>query len=484
MGAALSGRRVRRVMTTPPADVLSAPVKLVVWDLDDTFWTGTLSEGPVELDPARVDLVRTLNRRGIVNAICSKNDEAPVRAELESAGLWDEFVFARVDWTPKGPRVAGIIEDAQLRPENVLFVDDLPANLGEAAHYAPGLQTAGPEILDRLLDLPQLAGKDDRALARLAQYRVLERKLVDRQAADGSHEAFLRSCAIRVAVHEGADATLAELDRLHELTLRTNQLNFTRRRPTREAFAAQLADPAAVSGFVSARDRYGDYGICGFYSLDRASGVLTDFLFSCRVMSMGVEPWLYQRLGRPDLTTDADTDTGTLDVVVDWITLDDGAAVGGAAAGRTPARPERTGRILIVGGCDLSTTADFLGGDIATEFAHPGDSGAFIHAGHTETLRRSATGLGPAEEALVDRLPMVDRDTYRSEAVVDPDYDVLVLSVLTDYTQGLYRHRGTGLVVPWHQFTVDVTDPARRDRLVRRHAREGMDEAFFVQTSC
>jgi hypothetical protein len=76
---------------------------------------------------------------------------------------------------------------------------------------------------------------------------------------------------------------------------------------------------------------------------------------------------------------------------------------------------------------------------------------------------------------------MVDRDTYRSAAVVDPDYDVLVLSVLTDYTQGLYRHRDTGLVVPWHQLTVDVTDPARRDQLVRRHAREGMDEAFFAR---
>ena len=119
--------------------------------------------------------------------------------------MWDEFVFARVDWTPKGPRVAGIIEDAQLRPENVLFVDDLPSNLGEAAHYAPGLQTAGPAILDRLLDLPQLVGKDDADLTRLRQYRVLERKLVDRRTADGSHEEFLRSCAIRVAIHEDAD---------------------------------------------------------------------------------------------------------------------------------------------------------------------------------------------------------------------------------------------------------------------------------------
>jgi hypothetical protein len=195
-------------------------------------------------------------------------------------------------------------------------------------------------------------------------------------------------------------------------------------------------------------------------------------------MSMGVEQWLYDRLGRPEL--DVVGDVGSpLSGTVDWITVDDGTALadgGGQSAGR----PERTGRILIVGGCDLSTTAEFLGGDIASEFAHPGDTGAFIHAGHTETFRQSLAGLTPDQEALVDRLPMVDRATYRSGAVVDPDYDILVLSVLTDYTQGLYRHRGTGLLVPWGQFTVDVTDPARRPRLVQRHARESMDEAWFA----
>jgi FkbH-like protein len=459
----------------PVDGLLSAPVRLVIWDLDDTFWQGTLSEGPVAIDPARVDLVRTLNRRGIVNAICSKNDRAPVKAELERTGLWDEFVFARVDWTPKGPRVAQIIEDAQLRPESVLFLDDLPSNLAEAEHFAPGLQTAGPELLGRLLDLPQLVGKDDSGLSRLRQYQVLERKLADRQSTEGSNEEFLRSCDIRVRIDED---TTREVDRLHELTLRTNQLNFTKRRLDRESFAAMLADPSVVSGYVEASDRYGSYGICGFYAIDRTTGMLTDFLFSCRVMNMGIERWLYGRLGQPELDVVGDVES-TLDGTVDWITLDDGTSDPSRAAGAEP-RPERTGKILIVGGCDLSTTADFLGGDIVTEFAHPGTTGAFVHAGHTETLRQSAVGLTPEQLAMVDLLPVVDRDTFRSATVVDPDYDVLVLSVLTDYTQGLYRHRATGLVVPWGQYTRDVTDPAIRDYLVKRLAHVSLDEAWFA----
>jgi HAD superfamily phosphatase (TIGR01681 family) len=215
----------------------TASVKLVVWDLDGTLWSGTLSEEEVELDQSRIDLVRTLNRRGIVNSICSKNDEADVRARLERAGLWDEFVFASVNWSPKGPRVAQIVEDIQLRPENVLFIDDLALNREEVRASVPGIRVAGPETIDRLLSLPELQGKDDSELSRLRQYRVLEQKHSDRALSTTTNEDFLRSCDIRVGVYPAGDDDVA---RLFELVNRTNQLNFTKRRPDEREFAAQL----------------------------------------------------------------------------------------------------------------------------------------------------------------------------------------------------------------------------------------------------
>ena len=462
---------------------ITNPVKLVVWDLDDTLWAGTLSEGPVTLDPARIDLVRALNRRGIVNSICSKNDAAGARLRLEQAGVWSEFVFPRIDWSPKGPRVARIIEDAQLRPDNVLFVDDLAINRAEVAHFVPGIQTAGPEVIGGLLDRPELAGKDDRDLTRLAQYRVLEQKLADRSAVAADNEEFLRLCDIRIGVFHD---TGAQSERLFELVERTNQLNFTKRRPARDTFVAMLADPGFDTGYVRVRDRYGDYGICGFYAVSRDTGSVVDLLFSCRVLGMGVEQWVYDRLGRPPVTVVGEV-ASTLEGSAPWLTDESGsawepAATGpgrtgpsGAVADRTP----RTRRILMVGGCDLTTTAEFLGGTITTEFSHVGPTGAFVHVGHTELLRQSALGLSPGQQALVDRIPFLDDRVFSSPAVVDPDYDVLVYSVLTDYTQGLYRHRSEGLLVPWHQYDRDVTDPGFRPLLASRFAREGMDAGFF-----
>jgi FkbH-like protein len=464
----------------PPEDhALDRPVKLVVWDLDETLWEGTLSEGPVFLPQARIDLVRTLNRRGIVNAICSKNDEADARAQLEGAGLWDEFVFARIDWSPKGERVAGIIEDAQLRAPDVLFIDDLPLNREEVRHAAPGIRVAGPEVLDDLLDHPGFAGKDDGALTRLHQYRVLESKLADRRASTGGNEDFLRSCAIRIGVV--TDIT-GQAERLFELANRTNQLNFTKRRLDWEEFSSMLDEPGRTSGFVRVRDRYGDYGICGFFSVSPRDGSLTDFLFSCRVLHMGVEQWVYEYLGRPPVQVVGEV-ASSLDGHVDWITrADEELADGGdepAPGSGAPAVAPQPNRVLMVGGCDLTTTEQFLGGDIVAEFSHTGPSGAFIYVGHTETLRRSAEGITADMGDLVDRIPFLDRGVFASPVVVRPDYDVLVYSVLTDYTQGLYRHRSTGLVVPWHQFEVDVTEPRHWPDLERRFAREGMDRAFL-----
>ncbi len=468
------------VVSDDPADGgVSQQVKLVVWDLDDTLWSGTLSEGTVRVDDRCAHVVRTLNRRGIVNAICSNNDELDARGRLEEADLLDEFVFARIDWTPKGPRVAQIIEDAQLRSENVLFIDDLATNRREVRHFVPGIQTAGPEIAEHLLSLPELIGKEDRGLTRLQQYRILERKLSDRQEVLGSNESFLRSCDIRVGLF---DDTAREADRLFELAARTHQLNFTKRRSTREEFEATLADPRFETGYVRVRDRYGDYGICGFYSVDREEDVLVDFLFSCRILHMGVEQWVYGHLGRPSITVAGEV-ASSLDMPVDWVTLDsapfgevDTGAGARAAHDRRDAHAER---VLMIGGCDLTTTAQYLGGEIATDFSHTGPTGAFIHVGHTELLRQSAEGVSPEALALVDRIPFLDRAVYSSPAVVDPDYDLLVYSVLTDYTQGLYRHRRLGLVVPWHQCHVDVTDQAVWPWILRRFEREGVDRRFL-----
>jgi FkbH-like protein len=152
------------------------PVRLVIWDLDETFWKGTLTEGGVRADQHAGNIVVALAKRGILSSVCSKNDFDQAKDLLKQLDVWDYFVFPSIDWTPKGPRVAAIVEAAQLRAETVLFVDDNPLDLQEARHFTPSLQIADQAIVARILDDDRFMGKPDESLARLASYRILEEK--------------------------------------------------------------------------------------------------------------------------------------------------------------------------------------------------------------------------------------------------------------------------------------------------------------------
>ena len=202
---------------------MAEPVRLVIWDLDDTFWSGTLTEGGARIIPEHVELVKELSLRGIINSVCSKNDFDKVRAELEAAGVWDYFVFPQIEWVAKGAMVRRIVEWSQLRPETILFIDDNPINLNEVHHSNPSVQIASSELIPHILNDPLFKGKNDTDLTRLKQYKILETKELDRSKCEDKNHEFLAQSGIRISFHHDV---LNEFDRIYELVNRTNRAEF------------------------------------------------------------------------------------------------------------------------------------------------------------------------------------------------------------------------------------------------------------------
>ena len=464
---------------SPPAP----QVKLVVWDLDETLWTGTLSEGPVELPEGRADLLRRLVDRGVMVSISSKNDLTMARDELDRHGLWELVIFPRINWEPKGAQVRDLIEAAQLRAENVLFVDDNHLNREEAAFFAPGLQVADPAdpSFHEQMEIVVAAGRPDAGRKRLAEYRMLEAK-AEAATAYGDNTEFLRSCDIRVSLSEGPATDAA---RIHELIVRTNQLNYTKRRVDEAAVTHLLADPAVRSVAVRVDDRFGDYGLVGFAAV--RDGHVEQLAFSCRILGMGVERAVYEWLGRPAIEV-AEPVSAPLDGPhPDWLTVVEGdSAVGGSRRGVTAATKGSRGHasILFVGGCDLEAAVAFLDrrAEVATHFngTPPDRPRLIVHRDSIDYLL--ADELAPDVRARILReAPFLDVSAFEL-----PDwgaFDHVVYSPLIDYVQAKYTTPELpGVYVSFGDVEHPEFDATRIDQLVERYGLEAEALRQFAAT--
>ena len=428
-------------------------IKLVIWDLDDTFWNGTISEEGVSIPDAHKKLLKTLTDIGIVNSVCSKNDFDPAMAQLSAAGAAEYFVFPSINWNPKGQRIRQLIADMQLRPANVLFLDDNPSNLGEALHFCPELMTGGPELIGQLIADAEASPVKDPEHKRLKQYRVLEQKHMAREEFS-SNEAFLYQSGIRVEI--GTDC-LSRLERIHDLILRSNQLNFTKLRSTEAELRELLSDPAVEAGYASVRDRFGDYGIVGFYAIK--NGTLIHFTFSCRTLGMGIEQYVYNTLGRPALTVCGPviSDLSSTEIP-GWINQESDTASGG----QLEIQDLTAHSVLVKGPCDLFQIYPYIANTelFDTEFTYTVDNGLTIEStGHTthvvEALRLSAE----QKQRVLSEVPFTDAGMYRDD-IYKRGYKVVFLSILADCNLGVYRRKDTGERLAFVEYLHPLTDPA------------------------
>lgn len=332
-------------------------LKLIIWDLDETFWKGTLSEGDVELIPDNVTFVKTLVDKGVMNSICSKNDYDKTKQELVKYALWQCFVFPSIDWTAKAARIESIIKKMALRPVNVLFIDDNDTNLQEAKFYVKDLNVMNARELPEFMGHVEEISKDDHEHKRLKQYRILETK-VEEERKVGSTEDFLVQSDIHVDINHDCED---EVVRIVEMVNRTNQLNFTKLRQQREDVEILLSDEDFDCATVAVKDKYGDYGIVGFYALNKKEHSLLHFLFSCRTLGMGIEQYVYEQLHYPKLDVVGEVANNVeAKEMVTWINTKFINHYSDRNLTSTSDKSYNKVKILLKGPCDLSSVLPYI----------------------------------------------------------------------------------------------------------------------------
>ncbi|MBE7158890.1 MAG: HAD family hydrolase, partial [Rhodospirillales bacterium] len=284
--------------------------KCLVLDLDNTLWGGVIGDDGLEgivlgqgspVGEAYVAFQRyakQLGERGVILAVCSKNDEANA---LEPFEKHPEMVLRRKDiasyvanWTDKAANLRTIAEQLNLGLDALVFADDNPAERRLVRAELP--MVAVPEM-------PEDPAEYVRTLADAGYFEAVDLTAEDRERTELYRANAQRDAARAAATDIGAfldglgmelhasSFDLPGLKRIVQLMNKTNQFNLTTKRYTEADVLRMMGDPKAATLQLRLTDVHGDNGVIGLMVGYRRGNALEldTWLMSCRVLGRGVE---------------------------------------------------------------------------------------------------------------------------------------------------------------------------------------------------
>ena len=278
------------VQEAKPAAEKIPKVKCVVWDLDHTMWDGVLVEDGadrLELKPGMINILQDLDRRGILQSIASKNNDEEAMSVLRRLHVDELFLYPQISWMPKGESLKTIARRLNIGLDSILFIDDQEFERKQVEASCPGVRTLDATQYQAVLamkecDVPITA----ESASRRKMYKVEQERQQIQESFKDDYKAFLKDCDIRLKISPLTEENLA---RVHELTQRTNQMNFSGTRYDRDKLKQVLSDPRLDTYVLTCEDRFGSYGIVGFGLVDSSEPRMTDLMFSCRIQAKRVE---------------------------------------------------------------------------------------------------------------------------------------------------------------------------------------------------
>lgn len=295
------------------------PKKVLVLDLDNTVWGGVVADDGLEglelgdTSPrgeafkAFQKYIVSLKQRGVLLAVCSKNDYAKAAEVFEKHPEMilrlEDIVAFKANWEPKSDNIRRMAAELNLGLDSIVFVDDNPAEIDIVRQFAPEVTTIllGPDPSEyvtqlqdcRLFELHKITAED---VERTRQYRSeVQRKELQSSVTD--MDSYLESLEMEAVITE---FNPMDVPRLAQLINKSNQFNLTTRRRTEGDLLALMRDPAMMGFSVRIKDRFGDHGLISIVIGQVVGAVMKidTWLMSCRVLKRQVEEEVLNELAR------------------------------------------------------------------------------------------------------------------------------------------------------------------------------------------
>ncbi len=288
-------------------------IKAVILDLDNTLWGGVIGDDGLgniqigELGTGRAfsdfqRWLKDLKNRGILLAVCSKNNEHTAKEPFEHHPdmvlRLDDFAMFIANWNDKASNIQQIQQTLNLGMDSFVFIDDNPFERNQVRCAIPEMTV--PELPEdpslylqylrslNLFETTVLSASDGQ---RTEQYQ----KEADRsksRVSFTSYDDYLKDLDM-LAVAAPFDSF--HFSRIAQLTQRSNQFNLRTVRYTESQIEELAADDTVITRYYELKDRFGDYGLVGVVILEKQSRdtlFISEWLMSCRVLQRGMEEFI------------------------------------------------------------------------------------------------------------------------------------------------------------------------------------------------
>lgn len=282
--------------------------KVLALDLDNTLWGGVVGDDGADGIKIGKDLpagqvysefqeyVKLHKDLGVLLTVCSKNDPENALAGLnhpEGTLRPDDFTAIKANWENKDRNISETARELNLLPESFVFADDNPAEREIVRGQLPGTAVPpldGAENYIRILDRNRYfevvsLSEDDRKRAEM--YRAnAQRAELEKTYAD--YGAYLDGLSMTAEIRPFAPPYL---ERIAQLTNKSNQFNLTTRRYSPAEIEETARDPKKIALYGKLSDRFGDNGVVAVTigSVEGETLSIELWLMSCRVLKREME---------------------------------------------------------------------------------------------------------------------------------------------------------------------------------------------------
>lgn len=299
--------------------ILGKVKKCLVLDLDNTLWGGTIGDDGVEgiqigketpeaeAYTAFQRYVLALKERGVLLAVCSKNEEDVAKlgfSHPDTVLQLHDFVAFQANWEPKDRNIRAIAKQLNIGLDSLVFLDDNPAERAIVREGIP--EVAVPEVTEgdvasyiRAIERngyfePISISEDDR---KRSEAYCENKKRVELELSLDSYEEFLKSLDMQAEI---ASFQPIYYDRISQLTNKSNQFNLTTCRYTRADIERMADDPHYITLYGRLQDRFGDNGLVSVVIAEKVGGDvhIRLWLMSCRVLKRGMEEAMMDALAK------------------------------------------------------------------------------------------------------------------------------------------------------------------------------------------